>query len=292
MLAGLGLDQNYASVSSSGVTSFLADSLGSTRLLTDANGNSTAAYGYAPYGEADRSGSADAAFQFTGRENDGASGLYYYRARYYSPQFGRFIQSDPIGLDGGINTYAYVSGDPIGLTDPLGLDIMDPVWDIVYDSTGWTPEQSTVDFWAGMGDSTSFGLTDKIRDLHGTNDMVDKCSAGYLGGTAASAAMTPIGRLSYMARVSQIPRLTKTGREAVKMRNGLRYIYRGPLTNIRFFRTWHMRTYMEFVRRGKTDAEIIAGAGKMNAAWSAGMIFGPPAISTGAAATRIGDCGC
>jgi RHS repeat-associated protein len=59
-------------------------------------------------------------FQFTGRENDGVSNLYYYRARYYSAQLGRFISEDPIGLAGGMNLYGYVHGDPISNTDPTG----------------------------------------------------------------------------------------------------------------------------------------------------------------------------
>jgi RHS repeat-associated protein len=59
--------------------------------------------------------------QYTGREND-ATGLYYYRARYYSPAFQRFISEDPIGLAGGINQYSYVEGSPIDSVDPSGLD--------------------------------------------------------------------------------------------------------------------------------------------------------------------------
>jgi len=47
--------------------------------------------------------------------------LYYYRARYYSPQLGRFISEDPDGIGGGSNYYAYVDGNPVDLTDPLGL---------------------------------------------------------------------------------------------------------------------------------------------------------------------------
>ncbi len=49
------------------------------------------------------------------------SGLYYYRARTYSPAWGRFLQADPIGTRGGINLYAYVGNDPLNATDPSGL---------------------------------------------------------------------------------------------------------------------------------------------------------------------------
>lgn len=68
-----------------------------------------------------KTGTDDTPFQFTGRENDGATNLYYYRARYYNPALGRFISSDPLGLGGGLNTYAYADGDPISRIDPLGL---------------------------------------------------------------------------------------------------------------------------------------------------------------------------
>lgn len=60
-------------------------------------------------------------FQYTGRENDG-NGLYYYRARYYSPVLNRFISQDPIWFRGGINSYTYVLDSPPNFTDPLGLD--------------------------------------------------------------------------------------------------------------------------------------------------------------------------
>ena len=47
--------------------------------------------------------------------------MYYYRARFYSPEIGRFLQTDPIGYQGGINLYAYVGNNPIILIYPLGL---------------------------------------------------------------------------------------------------------------------------------------------------------------------------
>lgn len=58
--------------------------------------------------------------QYTGRENDG-TGLYFYRARYYSPTLQRFASEDGIGLLGGnANLYAYSFNDPTYLTDPSG----------------------------------------------------------------------------------------------------------------------------------------------------------------------------
>jgi RHS repeat-associated protein len=57
----------------------------------------------------------------TGRENDG-TGLYYYRARYYSPTLQRFLGEDPIGFAGGdVNLYAYVGNNPLRWRDPMGF---------------------------------------------------------------------------------------------------------------------------------------------------------------------------
>jgi RHS repeat-associated protein len=56
-----------------------------------------------------------------GQYYDQETGLYYNYYRYYDPETGRYITSDPIGLQGGLNSYTYVNGNPIKAIDPLGL---------------------------------------------------------------------------------------------------------------------------------------------------------------------------
>ncbi|EKD44561.1 MAG: hypothetical protein ACD_71C00102G0003 [uncultured bacterium (gcode 4)] len=59
---------------------------------------------------------------FTGREYDKEIGLYYYRARYYSADLGRFISRDPIGTADNVNLYSYVGNSPVGFVDPMGRE--------------------------------------------------------------------------------------------------------------------------------------------------------------------------
>lgn len=90
--------------------------------LTDGTGAIQTQYLFDPFGNTTSSGAAStSSFQYTGREND-RTGLYFYRARYYSPLLGRFVAEDPLGFLGGdTNLYRYVFSDPVDWGDPLGL---------------------------------------------------------------------------------------------------------------------------------------------------------------------------
>jgi RHS repeat-associated protein len=119
-LHGPGIDDVLSRTITSGNEYFLKDHLGSTIALTDPSGSLSTQYTYSAYGKATKTGSSTNYFTYTGREDDG-TGLYFYRARYYSPDLKRFVAEDPIGFGGGqSNLYGYVGGNPISFTDPSG----------------------------------------------------------------------------------------------------------------------------------------------------------------------------
>ncbi len=104
---------------------YLIGPLGSVYGLADSIGNRLVnLYAYDPWGLAEAESEAVSnRFRYAGRELDAATGLYYFRARYYDPLTGGFLSEDPIGLQGGLNPYAYAGGNPVDLRDPGGLDM-------------------------------------------------------------------------------------------------------------------------------------------------------------------------
>lgn len=120
---GPGTDNPIAQVADDGqggyVRTYLhANRLGTVVATSDDNGDQADTYTYDPYGVPDTY--AGVAIRYTGRWLDAETGLYYYRARYYSADLGRFLQTDPIGYGDGLNIYAYTGNEPISRDDPSG----------------------------------------------------------------------------------------------------------------------------------------------------------------------------
>jgi RHS repeat-associated protein len=127
---GQGLDDvlNQMNVALGTRETLIPDIQGSILAALDSSSGALSKAGYLAYGENPTATSGT--FRYTGRRIDPEtagssgqpSGLYYYRARMYSPTLGRFLQVDPAGDTQGLNLYAYVGNDPLNRTDPTGKD--------------------------------------------------------------------------------------------------------------------------------------------------------------------------
>lgn len=101
------------------------DHLGTPRVITDELKNIVWASDYTAYGKAKiTTHQITNNLRFPGQYFDTETGYHYNWHRYYDPSLGRYLRSDPIGLEGGINTYAYVGGNPLSRIDPNGLEVL------------------------------------------------------------------------------------------------------------------------------------------------------------------------
>ncbi len=131
-----------AGMPSEGIIYLHTDHLLTNRLATDATREVIWRWEGEAFGNTPASGSVSVNLRFPGQYYDAETNLHYNHFRYYDPELGRYITSDPIGIIGGMNTYGYVYQNPIMFFDVLGL-----AWDCTYvQSTG---QISCIDDQAG-----------------------------------------------------------------------------------------------------------------------------------------------
>jgi RHS repeat-associated protein len=120
---GPGIDEPLALLQDNSTYYYHADGLGSIVALSDKTGKVVQEYEYDSFGNLhDQKNRVKQPYTYTGREWDKETGLYYYRARYYDAEVGRFISEDPIGFAGGdVNLYGYTWNRPINYIDPFGF---------------------------------------------------------------------------------------------------------------------------------------------------------------------------
>lgn len=98
------------------------DHLGSTVLVTDEAGQAVWSTEYTPFGSLTiAEGKLKKAAKFTGKDLDEDTGLYYFNARWYDSEIGRFISEDPAADPNNPNLYTYCGNNPLVRIDPTGL---------------------------------------------------------------------------------------------------------------------------------------------------------------------------
>ena len=196
--------------------------------LDSSNGGLTK-IGYLPYGE--NSGVSSGTFLYAGRRLDAEttgstaepSGLYYYRARMYSPAVGRFLQADPIGYAGGLNLYAYTDNDPLNQTDPSGK-----CPSCIFGAIVGGALEAAVEYHNGQL-SLSWASAGKIGLAAGAGALTGGIGSltAALGGSGVAAAITagavgsPVAGAVYLANSCAIDQSCNPRAAAIAMGAGL-----------------------------------------------------------------------
>ncbi len=184
-------------------------------MATDGAGVTVEEVHYKPFGAThERTGSVELAHKYTSQEQDGGTGLYYYGARYYDPELGRFITPDsivPYSSDPqSFNRYSYVRNNPVVYTDPSGHSVLDWFEDNILDPIGaffaaaggaiggaFKALVTGGDVWRGMIEGAQLGIAfydsssgflsgDTGGDVEAGLEYLGPFVVGFVGGLSGS----------------------------------------------------------------------------------------------------------
>jgi RHS repeat-associated protein len=176
-----------------------SNNLGSITTVTNQNGSVIAKQSYNAWGEFDQYDAANSipTYGYAGREPD-ATGLIYYRSRYYDPRIGRFTQQDALGFVDGVNRYAYVMNNPINYIDPWGTMATGPSRSGGFLDQVTNATRNIVMGNAGFWDQYTGGATTAARNaIYGNRDY--GADSGYQAGGVGAQVVeliemaTPLG---------------------------------------------------------------------------------------------------
>ncbi len=201
---------------------------------------------------------------FPGQYWDEEKQSWYNYFRDYDATTGRYLQSDPIGLAGGLNTYGYAFQSPQHFTDPFGLSPP-------------TIPQEVVNFCAGLGDSLLLGFGDNLREFVGVSGAVNMSSDDYRSGEYTSIAFGG-ARLAYAGVVKGGSILASSGVSASSFRTSMKSFFRFNLG-----KNWRPVDLSKY----KTDDALREAAGRTNPIVN---LYGAGVAGTGIVENE--DCGC
>lgn len=312
------------------VTYVYTDPQGTPLAEADASGNITATFDYAPYGS-QALGTAPNGPGYTGHVNDPDTGFVYMQARYYDPQVGRFISTDPIGPAAAnpfnFNRYDYASDNPSRYTDPDGRMIWDdshrqsdqsgcrytPAACEMALDTKSKPKQSVVAQAAaaaadafnsvvaapefvqsseGIGDSLSLGATKGVRQLSGIGDPSPNSSAYKVG---YYGSMVPgVARLAYTMGAEGASAVGSVigGEQGARVANAGRNGFRIMFRG--FTSGYHAYPFSRVAAKyGYNWDAVISASGRTNPQFNAmGVAGGAASAANQAGQCVVGQSGC
>ena len=180
-----------------------ADHLGSPQKITDASQATVWDGVFDPFGkEVAVTGLAAMPLRFPGQYADDETGFSYNYYRDYEPSLGRYLQSDPIGLTGGLNSYIYVNANPAIRVDPKGLQ-QEEFPPIEFDPNNPEPDQATQQH-TGQQDTGS-GVPDFSDDNERTRQGAARCLRNFIA-CMAKMKTSRLCKLPYVGRAAQAGR--------------------------------------------------------------------------------------